>query len=100
LSKVKASELAKELGMTYKELAEYIKENLGIPIKSPSTKLDDEIVQTIKDMVGVSEELEAEKEEETIKSVEEGKKIFDIHQEWKVPFEDIKEALIMISHFL
>jgi len=97
LSKLKASELAKELGMTYKELASFTEENLGITIKSPSTKLDEEIVQTIKDMMGISEEpLEENKQEEKQKE-EEGKKVFDIHQEWKVPFEDIKEALIMIG---
>ena len=96
MSKLKASELAKELGMTYKELASFTEENLGITIKSPSTKLDEEVVQTIKDMMGISEEpLEENKQEE--KQEEEGKKVFDIHQEWKVPFEDIKEALIMIG---
>jgi len=96
LSKLKASELAKELGMTYKDLALFTEENLGITIKSPSTKLDEEVVQTIKDMIGISEEPVEEKKQEE-KQEEEGKKVFDIHQEWKVPFEDIKEALIMIG---
>lgn len=96
MSKLKASELAKELGMTYKELALFTEENLGITIKSPSTKLDEEVVQTIKDMIGISEEPVEEKKQEE-KQEEEGKKVFDIHQEWKVPFEDIKEALIMIG---
>ncbi|HIQ25209.1 MAG TPA: translation initiation factor IF-2 [Persephonella sp.] len=96
MSKLKASELAKELGMTYKDLALFTEENLGITIKSPSTKLDEEVVQTIKDMIGISEEPVEEKKQEE-KQEEEGKKVFDIHQEWKVPFEDIKEALIMIG---
>lgn len=95
MSKLKASELAKELGMTYKELALFTEENLGITIKSPSTKLDEEVVQTIKDMIGISEEPVEEKKQE--ENQEEGKKVFDIHQEWKVSFEDIKEALIMIG---
>ena len=97
MSKLKASELAKELGMSYKELATFTEENLGITIKSPSTKLDEEVVQTIKDMLGVVEEPQVEEKQEEKQEEQEGKKVFDIHQEWKVPFEDIKEALLMIG---
>ncbi len=93
MSKVKISELAKELGVSWKELAEEIKNITGESIKSASKSLDEEIVALIKESYGVSEEeVPEEKEEKT-----EGIKIFDLTHELNVSFEDIAEALRMID---
>ncbi len=93
MSKVKISELAKELGVSWKELAEEIKNITGETIKSASKALDEEIVELIKETYGVVEEEVPEEEEKK----EEGIKIFDLSHQLNVSFEDIAEALKMIN---
>ena len=93
MSKVKISELAKELGVSWKELAEEIKNITGETIKSASKALDEEIVELIKETYGVTEEEVQEEEEKK----EEGIKIFDLSHQLNVNFEDIAEALKMIN---
>ncbi len=93
MSKVKISDLAKELGTTWKELAEEIKNLTGKTIKSPSTKIDEEIVTLIKDMYGVEEEPQEVEE----KHEEKGIKIFDLSKQLNVSFEEIAQALRLID---
>ena len=97
MSKIKISDLAKELGITWKQLAEEIENLTGKKYKSPSSKLDEEIVELIKENFEVVEPVEEEKKEEP-KKTEEGKKLFEVRQELKVSREDIEKALDMIGY--
>ena len=91
MSKVKISDLAKEFGMTWKQLAQEIANLTGETVKSPSTKIDEEVVSLLRDILGESpvlvEEKQKEKEEKT------GIRLWDLAHEIDVPMEEIKEGL-------
>ena len=99
MSKVKISELAKELGKTWKELANEIENIIGRRIKSPHTKLDEEQVALIKEIIP-SQPIQKKEEKETkkAKSKEKRYRVFDLYHEWKVSFEEFKEALKSVGY--
>ncbi len=97
MSKVKISDLAKEFGMTWKQLAEEIQNLTGETIKSPSTKVDEEIVSLLRDVLGdstvvVEEEIEEKKEEK------EGIKLWDFAHQIDVPVDELKEGLKALGY--
>ncbi|SNZ09520.1 translation initiation factor IF-2 [Persephonella hydrogeniphila] len=92
MSKVKISDLAKEFGMTWKQLAEEIHNLTGETVKSPSTKIDEEVVSLLRDVLGESTVL-VEEEQEEKKEEKKGIKLWDLAHEIDVPIEDIKEGL-------
>ncbi|WP_457625420.1 translation initiation factor IF-2 [Persephonella sp.] len=92
MSKVKISDLAKEFGMTWKQLAEEIQNLTGETVKSPSTKIDEEVVSLLRDVLGESAVLVEEQPEEK-KEEKKGIKLWDLAHEIDVPIEDIKEGL-------
>ena len=98
MSKVKASDLAKELGMTWKQLAQFTEENLAISIKSPSTKLDEEQVQLIKDMIGVPQEEEPQEEQKQVEEKKETIRFYDLYHKLGASFEEAKEALKLLGY--
>jgi len=91
LSKVKISDLAKEFGMTWKQLAQEITNLTGETVKSPSTKIDEEIVSLLRDILGDSSVIVEEKHKE--KEEKSGIKLWDLAHEIDVPMEEIKEGL-------
>ncbi len=96
MSKVKFADLAKEIGKSWKELAQEVEDILGRKIKSPSTKLTEDEVQIIKDFLGLSEEpvqeeIKEEKKEEP-KETTKKYKVFDLYHQWGVSLDDFKEA--------
>jgi len=97
LSKVKISDLAKEFGMTWKQLAEEIQNLTGETIKSPSTKIEEEVVDLLRDVLGqpapaVEEEVQEEEKKE------EGIKIWDLAHETELTFDEIKEGLKALGY--
>ncbi len=101
MQKIKISDLAKEFGMSWKELAEEIKNLTGKNIKSPSTKIDEEVVNLLRDFLQPSEQTEEEKEPEIKEEVKEEQKktyrVFELTHDINVSFEDIAEALKAIG---
>ncbi|RMD45196.1 MAG: translation initiation factor IF-2 [Aquificota bacterium] len=101
MQKIKISDLAKEFGITWKELAEEIKNLTGKTIKSPSTKIEEDVVNLLRDFLQPS----VEEEEETVEVKEEKKedkkgrtyRVFELSHEMKIPFEDIVEALKVVG---
>ncbi|RUM59360.1 MAG: translation initiation factor IF-2 [Persephonella sp.] len=93
MSKIKVSKLAEELKVHWKRIAEVYKEIKGESIKSPSKNIDEETANLIRDLIGMPEE--EEKIEKVEEKKEKGKKyrVYDLHLEWKVSFDDVKEAL-------
>ncbi|WP_242462891.1 translation initiation factor IF-2 [Persephonella atlantica] len=97
MSKVKISDLAKEFGMTWKQLAEEIHNLTGETIKSPSTKVDEEVVSLLRDVLGdsavvVEEETKEEKEEKK------GIKLWDLAHDMKVSIDELKEGLKALGY--
>ena len=101
MQKIKISDLAKEFGMSWKELAEEIKNLTGKNIKSPSTKIDEEVVNLLRDFLQPSEQTEEEKEPEIKEEVKEEQKktyrVFELTHDINVSFEDIANALKAIG---
>ncbi|WP_457640132.1 translation initiation factor IF-2 [Persephonella sp.] len=94
MSKVKISDLAKEFGMTWKQLAEEIQNLTGETIKSPSTKIDEEVVDLLRDVLGESAVVVEEEVQEEKKSPEEkGVRIWDLVHEINLTMDEVKEAL-------
>jgi len=93
LSKIKVSDLAKELGVNWKDIAKALADITGEKIKTPSKKIDEETANLIRDFLGVYEETPEEKEEIQIKTEEKKYRIYDLYHEWGVSFEEFKEAL-------
>jgi len=96
LSKIKISDLAKEFGMTWKELAGEIEELTGKTVKSPSTKIDEEIVSLLRDVLQPAEEVEEAVEKKVEK--EKGYRIFELSHDWNIPFEELAEDLKAIGY--
>jgi len=102
LQKIKISDLAKEFGITWKELAEEIKNLTGKSIKSPSTKIDEEIVNLLRDFLQPQEE---EKQEETVSiQIEEKEekpikkyRLFELTHELNIPYEELVNALKVVG---
>ncbi len=93
MSKIKVSDLAKELGVNWKDIARALVDITGEKIKTPSKKIDEETANLIRDFLGVYEEATEEKEEIQIKTEEKKYRIYDLYHEWGVSFEEFKEAL-------
>ena len=91
MSKIKVSELAKELGVNWKDIAKALTDITGEKIRTPTKKIDEETANLVKDILGVSEEPKEEKKEVEIK--EKKFRIYDLYHEWGVSFEEFKEAL-------
>ncbi|WP_155810687.1 translation initiation factor IF-2 [Persephonella sp. IF05-L8] len=96
MSKVKISDLAKEFGMTWKQLAEEIQNLTGTKIKSPSTKIDEEVVTLLRDVLGESP-VAVEEEVEEKEEKKEGIKVWDVAHDLGISFEEAKEALKAIG---
>ena len=102
MQKIKISDLAKEFGITWKELAEEIKNLTGKSIKSPSTKIDEEIVNLLRDFLQPQEE---EKQEETVSiQIEEKEekpikkyRLFELTHELNIPYEELVNALKVVG---
>ncbi len=101
MQKIKISDLAKEFGITWKELAEEIKNLTGKTIKSPSTKIEEDVVNLLRDFLqpSVEEEKETVEVKEEKKEDKKGKtyRVFELSHEMKIPFEDIVEALKVVG---
>ena len=101
MQKIKISDLAKEFGINWKELAEEIKNLTGKTIKSPSTKIEEDVVNLLRDFLQPSSEEKEEKVEAKEEKKEEKKgktyRVFELSHEMKVPFEDIVEALKVVG---
>ena len=94
MSKIKISELAKELGVNWKDIAKALADITGEKIKTPTKKIDEETANLVKDILGVVEELPEEEEKKSEKELKEKKyRIYDLYHEWGVSFEEFKEAL-------
>lgn len=93
MSKIKVSDLAKELGVNWKDIAKALADITGEKIKTPSKKIDEETANLIRDFLGVYEETPEEKEEIQIKTEEKKYRIYDLYHDWGVSFEEFKEAL-------
>ncbi len=93
MSKIKVSDLAKELGVNWKDIAKALADITGEKIKTPLKKIDEETANLIRDFLGVYEETPEEKEEIQIKTEEKKYRIYDLYHEWGVSFEEFKEAL-------
>ncbi|NPA12921.1 MAG: translation initiation factor IF-2 [Aquificae bacterium] len=89
MSKIKVSELAKEFGISWKELAEEIKNIAGKTVKSPSTKIDEDVVELLREFFGTPEPQE-EKETTEEKS---GIKVWELAEKIQFTPDEIKEAL-------
>ncbi|WP_457641587.1 translation initiation factor IF-2 [Persephonella sp.] len=98
MSKIKISDLAKEFGMTWKELASEIKELTGKTVKSPSTKIDEEIVYLLRDVFQPAEQEEPEVIQEEKVTKEEGYRIFELSHDWNIPFDELVEDLKAIGY--
>ncbi|MDQ7055440.1 MAG: translation initiation factor IF-2 N-terminal domain-containing protein [Persephonella sp.] len=97
MSKVKISELAKEFGMTWKQLAEEIQNLTGETIKSPSTKVDEEVVSLLRDVLGDSTVIVEDKAEEK-KEEKRGVKLWDLAHEIDVSIDELKEGLKALGY--
>ncbi|RMA97322.1 translation initiation factor IF-2 [Hydrogenothermus marinus] len=93
MSKIKLSDLAKELNVDWKTLAEEIENITGKSIKKSNVKIEEEIADILRMTYGQEEEIE----EEVVEEKEEGIKLFDLTHQLNVSFEDIAEALKMID---
>ncbi|RMD47697.1 MAG: translation initiation factor IF-2 [Aquificota bacterium] len=94
MSKIKLSDLAKELGVNWKDLAEEVKNITGKTIKTSKTAIEEDIADLLRDTYGITkEEIEEEIKEEKVESV----RLFDLTHQLNVSFEDIAEALKMIG---
>jgi len=91
LSKVKISDLAKEFGMTWKQLAQEIANLTGESVKSPSTKIDEDVVSLLRDILGDSSVLVEEEHKE--KEEKKGIRIWDLAHDIDIPIEEVKEGL-------
>ncbi|WP_457644711.1 translation initiation factor IF-2 [Persephonella sp.] len=98
MSKIKISDLAKEFGMTWKELAGEIEELTGKTVKSPSTKIDEEIVSLLRDVLQPAGESEEVVEKEKKVDKEEGYRVFELSHDWNIPFEELAEDLRAIGY--
>ncbi|MBK3333017.1 translation initiation factor IF-2 [Persephonella atlantica] len=83
--------------MTWKQLAEEIHNLTGETIKSPSTKVDEEVVSLLRDVLGdsavvVEEETKEEKEEKK------GIKLWDLAHDMKVSIDELKEGLKALGY--
>jgi len=91
LAKVRVYQLAKELGMSSKELIKKLREELDISVKSASSSLDDKQVMIIKEFF---EPVEIKKEEPVPPAKEEVKEVPEVKREEKRPEEvEQKEAV-------
>ena len=97
MSKVKISDLAKEFGMTWKQLAEEIQNLTGTKIKSPSTKIDEEVVTLLRDVLGEAPVAVEEKVEEK-EEKKEGIKVWDMAHDLNISHEEAVEALRAIGY--
>ena len=102
MQKIKISDLAKEFGLTWKELAEEIKNLTGKNVKSPSTKIDEEVVNLLRDFLQPSQEVEEQPQEEevVVEKKEEGKRkhrLFELTHELNIPYEDLVNALKVVG---
>ncbi|WP_456401492.1 translation initiation factor IF-2 [Persephonella sp.] len=99
MSKIKISDLAKEFGMTWKELAGEIEGLTSKKIKSPSTKIDEDIVSLLREVLQPVSVAEKEPEPENkITEKEEGYRVFELSHDWNVPFEELVEDLKAIGY--
>jgi translation initiation factor IF-2 len=102
LQKIKISDLAKEFGMTWKELAEEIKNLTGKTVKSPSTKIEEEVVNLLRDFLQpvqeetVKETVVEKKEEKEGKPVKKYR-LFELSHELNIPYEDLVNALKVVG---
>ncbi len=91
MAKVRVYQLAKELGMSSKELIKKLREELDISVKSASSSLDDKQVMIIKEFF---EPVEIKKEEPVPPAKEEVKEVPEVKREEKRPEEvEQKEAV-------
>ncbi len=102
MQKTKISDLAKEFGLTWKELAEEIKNLTGKTVRSPSTKIDEDVVNLLRDFLQPSEEpVEEPKPQEEVKEEkkEEKKKyrLFELSHELNIPYEELVNALKVVG---
>ncbi len=102
MQKTKISDLAKEFGMTWKELAEEIKNLTGKTVKSPSTKIDEEVVTLLRDFLQPSEGVEEEQVQEEVEQVKEEKptkkyRLFELTHELNIPYEELVNALKVVG---
>ncbi|MEO2082457.1 MAG: translation initiation factor IF-2 [Desulfurobacteriaceae bacterium] len=84
MAKVRVYQLAKELGMSSKELIKKLREELDISVKSASSSLDDKQVMIIKEFF---EPVEIKKEEPVPPAKEEVKEVPEVKREEKRPEE-------------
>ncbi|TCK04471.1 translation initiation factor IF-2 [Phorcysia thermohydrogeniphila] len=97
MAKVRVHQLAKELGMSSKELIEKLKE-LEIPVKSPSSSLDEKQVMLVKEFlepveVPAREVVEEKKEEETVVAPQPEKEERPEQKEQVEPKEEVAQAV-------
>ncbi len=103
LQKIKISDLAKEFGMTWKELAEEIKNLTGKSVKSPSTKIDEEVVTLLRDFLQPSQVQEQEEETVAVQVEEKEEKpvkkyrLFELSHELNIPYEELVNALKVVG---
>ena len=102
MQKTKISELAKEFGLTWKELAEEIKNLTGKTVRSPSTKIDEDVVNLLRDFLQPSEEtvVETEPVEEVKEEKKEEKRkyrLFELSHELNIPYEELVNALKVVG---
>ncbi len=102
MQKTKISDLAKEFGLTWKELAEEIKNLTGKTVRSPSTKIDEDVVNLLRDFLQPSEEpVEEPKPQEEAKEEKKEEKrkyrLFELSHELNIPYEELVNALKVVG---
>ncbi len=102
MQKTKISDLAKEFGLTWKELAEEIKNLTGKTVRSPSTKIDEDVVNLLRDFLQPSEEpVEEPKPQEEVKEEKKEEKrkyrLFELSHELNIPYEELVNALKVVG---
>ena len=88
MSKTRVYELAKDLGMNSKELMEFLEEQLDIKVRSHMSTLEEETVETIRELI--EEERQLKKGENKEKSTVE----IESKSEESIEEQEIKEASI------
>ena len=102
MQKTKISDLAKEFGLTWKELAEEIKNLTGKTVRSPSTKIDEDVVNLLRDFLQPSEEpVEEPQPQEEVKEEKKKEKrkyrLFELSHELNIPYEELVNALKVVG---
>ena len=97
MSDIRVSELAKELGVSSKEVINAVADITGKKVRATS-KIEEEVAELVKDALSSEEVVE---EEET-QQVEEKKgkvyKVFDVSHELGIPYDELKEKLRIVGY--